>query len=506
MMRVGTGKASLTFQDNLPLFGFGPQAGWGLNVPHGSAEADTLQVRALYLEDAASKLLVVSFDLGSGSRVLQQSLLQALAQRGHRLSDGQLWVVGTHTHAAPGGYLGNGYDLLGAFPTRKGTSVLAELVRQGLAAALAAIALAVDATLSVDQSVLWGWGRNRSLSGMLAKVGGDLGAWHRELGVTPPAALTPEEAAIDPRLTVVTFRALASGATLAVWATWCCHPATLPRALLRPYHRDWPGVAVDRLEQQVPFAMLHQAANGDVTALPPGERRNAEPLQRLQSFGQAIGDACLAVSNAASGHATSFELGFYDFVPAQEGLPKFEFGAPAMAGSEEFDPGWLVRLFGEARRFPWRFNAQKPKFPALGPLQYLVRDLPALQPSPSHPLWLLKLGEHLLFASPFEQTSCAARDLEKAIVERWYQLRGERVSASAIGLVGDYAGYLTSPEEFGCQNYEGAHTLYGSGQLEALRRGWLSMIGRDPLDHSASAISQDAARMAAAVDRVLAAL
>jgi neutral ceramidase len=104
-----------------------------------------------------------------------------------------------------------------------------------------------------------------------------------------------------------------------------------------------------------------------------------------------------------------------------------------------------------------------------------------LGPSPEHPLWLLRIGSHLVFASPFEQTTVAAWRLERALVQRWTEVRGDRVTASPLSLCGDYAGYLTTPREYALQRYEGAHTLYGRHQLETLSELFCAFVGDAPL-------------------------
>ena len=127
-----------------------------------------------------------------------------------------------------------------------------------------------------------------------------------------PAQLTPEERAIDPRLRVIAFVG-SNGESLASWASHSCHPATWPPAKWRPYHRDWPGVARDLVEQDVPFAMLNMGANGDVTALPVGQLRVERPLDRVQALGERIGQAWRSAHRRAREAArdVDLELGFY---------------------------------------------------------------------------------------------------------------------------------------------------------------------------------------------------
>lgn len=490
-MRVGTGKSDLIFDDGHGLFGFGPNGGIGVNMPSGSSEHDTLQARALYIEEGRQRLLVVSFDLASGSRLIHRALLEGLAKVGVVLAPAELCVLGTHSHSAPGHYFGNLYDVFGQKPALYREVVAAEIVRRGLKAARRALAEPVECAVAVARRVLWGAGRNRSLRSFLNNFEGDPGRWREALGIEVPAHLSPEEQAVDPHLDVVAFVAKDGGRPLATWATWSCHAASFAPAPLRPYHRDWPGVAVDILEKEkqvVPFAMVHQRANGDVTALPSGAMRNERPMERVRELGERIGTAWREALEEAVERArehtndSRFEVGAIVLDPERSGLPRFEIGQSVIAGSEEAQPGVLVRVFGEARRFPWRSSPHRPKLPALGPLQSLLRKHSSLRPSLEHPMWLIRFGAHLVFASPFEQTTIAAWTTARAITTAWRAARGESATASPLGLAGDYAGYVTTPLEYDIQEYEGGHTIYGRDQREALEQRWVSMIGSGPLD------------------------
>src|SRR5690606_14385328 len=96
----------------------------------------------------------------------------------------------------------------------------------------------------------------------------------------------------------------------------------------------------------------------------------------------------------------------------------------------------------------------------------------SLAPSPVHPVWLLRLGRHVVFASPFEMTTMAARAAELAIVQAFREHRRLDVTAGPIGLAGDYAGYVTTRPEDHAQHYDGAPTFYGDRQLDVLSRVW----------------------------------
>lgn len=105
-----------------------------------------------------------------------------------------------------------------------------------------------------------------------------------------------------------------------------------------------------------------------------------------------------------------------------------------------------------------------PKRDALGLFQALLKDVTAaLRPSPVHPLHLVRVDDHLFATLPGEPTARAAWEIERAVLAA-----SGASSASVLGYVGDYAGYLTTDAEYRAQHYEGAMTLYGRNTLAHL--------------------------------------
>jgi neutral ceramidase len=478
MLKAGMGRAALRFPDGLGLFGFGPGGGRGVAVPPGADDRDQLEARALWMEQDGAPALVVSLDLVSGSRLVHAGLARALRARGVAIDDARVLVVGTHTHSGPGHFLGNLYDTFAHHPRGTRADVIATIVEAAVGAATQARDRAIACRVGVARRTLWRAGRNRSLRAFLANGDDPSAAWDDELVAGAPPRLTPEERAIDPRLTAIVFIDAERGAPVGTWATWCCHAATLPRRPLRPYHRDWPGVAVDRMDARWGTAMVHQGANGDVTSIPSGKATIERPLARVRALGLRVARAWRAAAEEAARRAVEvdLEIRHATLVPREAGLDSWEIGAPVVLGSEEALPGVVVRLLGESRTSPGRRGPQGPKRPALGPLQGLLRRVTSLAPSPDHPMWLVRLGDHVLFASPFEQTTMAARTVEKELVRTWAARRGRAITAGPLGLAGDYAGYVTTPAEYRAQHYEGGHTIYGERQLEVLTRIWCSLV------------------------------
>jgi neutral ceramidase len=93
------------------------------------------------------------------------------------------------------------------------------------------------------------------------------------------------------------------------------------------------------------------------------------------------------------------------------------------------------------------------------------------RPHPSQaqvvPLTLARVGRLALIAVPAEVTTMAGRRLRETVLEEL----GDAVSQAVIvGYTNDYAGYITTREEYDTQQYEGGHTLYGPWTLAAYRQ------------------------------------
>ena len=80
------------------------------------------------------------------------------------------------------------------------------------------------------------------------------------------------------------------------------------------------------------------------------------------------------------------------------------------------------------------------------------------------PIQLVRLGPLVLIALAQEVTIVAGLRLRRAVAD----VLGTTIDKVLVqGYANDYAGYLTTPEEYGEQRYEGGHTMFGRWQLAA---------------------------------------
>ncbi len=147
------------------------------------------------------------------------------------------------------------------------------------------------------------------------------------------------------------------------------------------------------------------------------------------------------------------------------------------------------RFFG-ARRFPHLSPASRLP-PALAQLLALDqsnrRDTKPWTPQVL-PLQLIRIGPLAIAAIPTEATTVAGRRLRSSIAEALRDSGIEKVVLS--GYSNAYAGYLTTPEEYARQDYEGASTHFGVWTLGGYQTrfdGLATMLGNpDSIKHPSS--------------------
>ena len=83
------------------------------------------------------------------------------------------------------------------------------------------------------------------------------------------------------------------------------------------------------------------------------------------------------------------------------------------------------------------------------------------------PLHLVRVGSLHLVGVPHEVTAVAGLRLRRTVAR---ELGVSPRDVLVAGYANAYAGYLTTPEEYDQQDYEGGHTMYGRWQLPAYQQ------------------------------------
>ena len=102
--------------------------------------------------------------------------------------------------------------------------------------------------------------------------------------------------------------------------------------------------------------------------------------------------------------------------------------------------------------------------------------VPAGDPPPAVPMTVVRIGDHALASVPGEPTKEVGVRIKAAVLDR---LKAGGVKGVIIaGLADEFVQYVTTPEEYGQQSYEGASTLYGVNEATFLQEGLVDLAGR----------------------------
>ena len=99
------------------------------------------------------------------------------------------------------------------------------------------------------------------------------------------------------------------------------------------------------------------------------------------------------------------------------------------------------------------------------------------------PLQLMRIGDLVIAGVPGEMTTMAGRRLKAALRERYDALRPKKGKFSGpvrdvvvSGYANAYSQYITTPEEYAKQYYEGASTLFGPHTLDAYIQEFCKLV------------------------------
>jgi neutral ceramidase len=445
-----------------------PKAGYSRNAKTGTGFRSRLRARVLHLRSPSGSLALVQCDLLGGSAVVQRLVARAVTECTDVPAAG-VYIGATHTHAGPGQFLGS--DFYNRFASNKSgfdpawTQFLAERIACGV---LAAVEHRRPARLAVGQTDVWGLTRNRSLAAHVRNAEATDRRTDRQRAYV----------SIDPRLHLVRVDAAAPAGgfePLAATVVFAVHGTGVPMQADH-YNADLWGYLVGELAARIehrhglrPVVGAVEGPHADVApALHPGtaghlEARRvgagigaaaAELYERLERSltdrielacglreldlerNRTSGDVTLprraAVGGAVVGGA------FENETPVVHRIPPFKPGLPRR---RPHGPQGVKRVIG-------------------GSLQGLVvppRSFPQVLP-----LQVLRIGDVALVGLPFELTVESGRRVGDAVLRA---IGADGVAdverAIVTSVANEYAGYCTTPEEYGLQRYEGGHTLYG---------------------------------------------
>ncbi|MBW1988263.1 MAG: neutral/alkaline non-lysosomal ceramidase N-terminal domain-containing protein [Deltaproteobacteria bacterium] len=445
-----------------------PMAGYSLMGRPGEGVRTRLKARAIYLRPAKGRpVALVVCDLLSGSTLLHHRVAELVAGTTDVDLAG-LMVCGTHTHSAPGNFFESvfynafasgapGFDQdLYRFLSNKLARVITDAFKDAKPARLASGRIRVP-----------GVAVNRS-PGALAQNRYILEETSQIAGVNPWMHLVR----IDCRAEDGTFYPRAA------FSAFSIHPTALdPKNRL--YNGDIFATVERYLARRVkkrvdpPWEFVHAAANhthADTTPrFLPGEDGGFAEARRL---GEKIGHKAARLFFSLEGDLSKkarIRVWAEEFnVQKSPRVEEFELSRPAVglaltAGSTTrstpilrhlpfFAPGWPKRVFTGSGQ-----GAKRVAGGVFQPLFLRTGDFPRRLF-----LQVLHIQDTVFLPLPFE-ISCQAglRIQERARRAFPETTRREPPQVVCISCANGYWGYVTTPEEYSMQYYEGGHTLYG---------------------------------------------
>ena len=399
-----------------------------------------LMGRALVLDDGDTEVALLSTDLGVPFE--KNSLVARVQDLG--FTHDTILYTGTHTHSGPDG--------------------LSDWQVEQLARA---IRKAHEQRVPVRAA--WGSGsvldvnRNRSIEAHLANHGLDMFYGQGDPSDDPRGA----EHARDTRLRLLRVDRL-DGTPLAGWVHFPVH-LTTSAPDVDIWDTDLAGAATHHLETAVAApgftAFYTNGALGD--QMPRFDSYNRTAVMDLH--GRRIAAKAMRAWRAAGKRlsenvdvAARWTRSCYCGQEVEPGKAVSDtpfWGLAFFGGSEDGASIFHEALSTEGRRLP-----EDASHPVHGRKIIVTRGIvhelvPEVQ--------VVRIGDRLLLGAPGEPSVEMGRRFEAAVRP---ELPAGVTDPVVVGLANNYMGYLTTPEEYQMQHYEGGHTVYGM---------WTSLLAQD---------------------------
>lgn len=446
-----------------------PKAGHSRNAKNGNGFRTRLRARVVHLRNADASIALIAGDMHAGSALVHRLLAEEIAAKTDIPLNG-LFLGATHTHAGPGQY--HGCDFYNQWASnRPGLDpVYTDWLVGRLAAAVGqAYESRRPARLASGSTQVWGFTRNRSLSA------------HVQNGSVTDKRQEPQRvySAINPWLHLLRvdaqdpsggFSPLAAMAVFSIHGTGISRHDPAYNADVWAYITGELADGIDRSTGVRPVVGAMEGTHGDMT---PAVRPGMLVYPEAERVGRGIGAAAaslhqrlepaLADESALTAGYREIDLRCHPVVGGIR-LPDPAIGAAKLAGAVENSTPLIEHIPPFRPGFPKPRFLQRPEHGekwVFGGQRFQSRVAP-LQSFPSVlPVQLLQIGRMALVGLPFEVTVEAGRRLASALGPSL----GEETEVVISSVVNDYWDYLTTPEEYSRQCYEGASNLYGPRTL-----------------------------------------
>ncbi|MDF0531067.1 neutral/alkaline non-lysosomal ceramidase N-terminal domain-containing protein [Tsukamurella sp. 8F] len=457
--RAGWAKVDITGEP----WGVG-MMGYGMPGQRSTGLLSRQYARAFVFEAGGRRLAYVVADIGMFFQATVDDVRTRLERRCNgRYTAANTVLTATHTHCGPGGF--GDHALYNVTTGGRHPRTRSRLVSGVVRAIVEADAGLRPVDLSLARGELLDASVNRSPDAFAANPIGDRDA-------------LPD--GIDPAMTLLRVHAEGELAAALDWFAVHCTSMTNTNRLISSDNKGWAASAWERERGSGFVAAFAQSNSGDMSPNLNGsaghgpyddERENTAEIGRRQldlalrlaaEPGEPLAPALdwratvvdLARSRTPDGPTGRAVLGAAFAAGTSDGL-----------GARVFRQG-LGNRIGAASRWMYRrrpelarVQAPKEMLLPVGPMGWVAEQVP---------VQLVRLGEpdaalHLV-CLPVEVTVTAGRRLRAAVAET---LSVDPDSVLVQGYANGYAHYLTTPEEYDVQRYEGGSTLFGRNELAA---------------------------------------
>ena len=471
-LRAGAGQADIT----PPRTGY-YLGGWTRADRLALGVSTRLYANALVLQRGKRKLALVAVELFAVPAGLQEAVAERLAARGFDKTN--VLIAASHTHSGPGGYANNPTyntaapsietiddpmsfaNLLN--PSPPDVQLYTFLVDRIAAAVIRADADRAPAAAAWGRSRITDLTQNRSVEAHLANHGvirptGEGAADEDPLGTIHT---------IDPEVDVLRVDKVRGARRVPIggWSSFANH-GTVVHAEMQVYSGDHHAAAWRKFAARVRRAGRVPRRQTVVNVYPNGAE--GDQTAGIVNVGPAAADRVGTVEANAMFAAWRRAGRRLDRTPALDGRwtrscfcgrqtatgpvdDQGIVGIGFLTGSEE-GRGPLYDVTGvsfEGRTSPNSTPEQGNKIAAEG-----VGSFP-----PAVPLTVWRIGERAIASMPGEATKEVGARVRVAVRRA---LRPAGVKGVAIaGLANEFIQYISTPEEYGQQSYEGASSLYG---------------------------------------------
>ncbi|CRK61939.1 FIG01123778: hypothetical protein [Alloactinosynnema sp. L-07] len=443
-----------------------------------------LRSRAFIVVDQANgkRVAYVNADLAMIFRAVQESVLAKLKSRyGALYTKENVLLSATHTHSGPGGYSHNlAYNLaILGFQEQTFNAIVDGIVES---VEKAHVNLK-PGTITLGRGELTDASVNRSRVGFEANPAAD-------------KAHFPN--AIDPAMTVLRFRQGAADVGSISWFATHNTSVTNKNTLISPDNKGYAAYQWEHDHKGVRY--LDSNPNGFVAAFPntnagdmspnlnlrPGSGPTEDEFENTRIVGERQNAKAQQVYNGPQTPITGgvdYRMRFVDMSTVDvegryttDGTAKRTcpgvVGASTMAGSVEDGPalpGFTEGMTSPIAKLLEPLDVEVPQW--VKDCQYPKASLVPtglIQATPDVlPLQIVKLGQLHLVAMPAEVTIVSGLRVRRTVAaELGVPIENVLIQAYA----NDYSQYVTTPEEYDKQQYEGGSTLFGRNTLPAYQQ------------------------------------